>query len=336
MDLNKKASVIIVTYNHREYIENCVKSVLSNNPLEIIVVDNGSTDGTLEILENMSEVRVVTGHGNVGYGAGNNIGVRVARGEYVVILNPDTIVEEDWLEELLRPLEFQRKLVTTPKFFLFDGSKINGAGLIVHFTGLSFLRGLNADKDKFSKKELVNGIAGECFAMRRDDYLKLNFDENLLAYNEDGEFSWRLKANGFKILYVPESRFYHDYTLTVPPEKIYHLEKARYLILKKYFNFKQILIILPSLLLAEILTLGYSILQGPLGIKFKLRAFFEVLKSKVEKTDVKNSFILNLDHVIPEDQLTYTIFDEYFKKFANIFFYLNFRILKFLDRGIFQ
>ncbi|MDI9615098.1 glycosyltransferase family 2 protein [Methanothermobacter sp.] len=328
MDLTKKASVIIVTYNHSEYIENCVKSVLSNNPLEIIVVDNGSTDGTLEILETMSEVRVVSGHGNVGYGAGNNIGVTVARGEYVVILNPDTLVEENWLEELLKPLESHEKLVTTPKFLLFDGSKINGAGLIVHFTGLSFLRGLNADKDEFSKKEFVNGIAGECFAMRRDDYLKLKFDENLLAYNEDGEFSWRLKVNDFRILYVPESRFYHDYTLTVPPEKIYHLEKARYLILRKYFSLKQIFIIIPSLIIAEILTWGYAILKGSSGVKFKFRAFLDSLKNEVDPVECNiRNLLENLDFQIPDDQLTYSTLDKFIKRFANMVFLINYKLI---------
>lgn len=283
MKITRKASVIIVTYNHREYIENCIKSVLLNDPLEVIVVDNGSTDGTVDIIRSFGEVRLISGHGNVGYGAANNIGVEVARGDYVVILNPDTIVTERWLEELLKPLETGNKVVTTPKFFLFDGSKINGAGLVVHFTGLSFLRGLNADPGEFSKKEQVNGIAGECFAMRRDDYLK--FDENILTYNEDGELSWRLRAEGFKIIYVPESTFYHDYTLKVPPEKIYHLEKARYIILRKYLNWKQILVILPSIFMAEILTWGYSILRGPLGIKFKFKAFLDSLRLDVTPVD---------------------------------------------------
>lgn len=117
MKITRKASVIIVTYNHREYIENCIKSVLLNDPLEVIVVDNGSTDGTVDIIRSFGEVRLISGHGNVGYGAANNIGVEVARGDYVVILNPDTIVTERWLEELLKPLETGNKVVTTPKFF---------------------------------------------------------------------------------------------------------------------------------------------------------------------------------------------------------------------------
>lgn len=328
LSITKDASVIIVTYNHSKYIENCIRSVLLNNPLEVIVVDNGSTDGTLEILRNFDEIKVIEGHGNVGYGAGNNLGVEASKGKYSVILNPDTVVSEKWLEELLRPLKSQKKLVTTPKVLLFDGNKINGAGLTVHFTGLSFLRGLNASVDEYANEEFVNGITGACFAMRRNDYLKLKFDENILTYNEDGELSWRLNLAGFRILYVPNSIIYHDYVLKVPPEKIYHLEKGRYIILRKYFNLKQILLILPSLIIAEILTWGYAFLQGFEGLKFKIKAISDSFK--VDITPLRNdtrTLIQNLDPKIPEDQLTYSAFDKFVKRFSNLVFLINYRIL---------
>jgi len=327
LNITKKASIIIVTYNHGRYIENCIRSVLLTDPLEVIVVDNGSSDGTLEILRNF-EVKVIEGHGNIGYGAGNNLGVEASKGEYVVILNPDTVVSENWLEELLRPLESNENLVTTPKLLLFDGSKINGAGLTVHFTGLSFLRGLNASVDEYPNKEFVNGIAGECFAMRRDDYLDLKFDENILTYNEDGELSWRLNLAGFRILYVPDSIIFHDYTLKVPPEKIYHLEKSRYIILRKYFNLKQIFLILPSLIMAEILTWGYALLQGYEGIKFKIKAFSDALKLNINPLRCETkTLIKNLDAKIPDDQLTYSSFDRFLKKFSNLIFLINYHIL---------
>ncbi len=100
--LSNKASVIIVTYNHREYMEDCLSSVLENDPLEVIVVDNNSEDGTAEFIEeNFPEVKLIRSFRNLGYGGGNNLGVRYAKGKYVVILNPDTRVEKNWLEELI-------------------------------------------------------------------------------------------------------------------------------------------------------------------------------------------------------------------------------------------
>ncbi|ACJ17352.1 glycosyltransferase [Thermococcus onnurineus NA1] len=329
MSLSNKASVIIVTYNHKKYMGDCLTSVLANDPLEVIVVDNGSTDKTPEFIEeNFPEVKVIRSPRNLGYGGGNNLGVRHAKGEYVVILNPDTKVGENWLEELVRPLSKSRRLITTPKILLYDGSAINTVGNIVHFTGLTFTRGYLEPPEKYNKPEYLSGISGACFAMRRDEYLELGgFDENFLAYNEDGEFSWRAHAKGFKILYVPTSVVYHDYTLKVPPKKIYHLEKGRYIILRKYLTARQRLAILPSLIMSEILTWGYAVLNGPSGIKFKLKGLFEGLKAEVDKIEAGEGILQGLDSQIPDDQLSYTPIDRIIKRIANRIYEWNYRVI---------
>ncbi len=257
------------------------------------------------------------------------MGVRHAKGGYVVILNPDTRVEKNWLEELLKPLENEDKLITTPKVLLYDGSKINAAGLIVHFTGLSFVRGLNRGKNNFNKPEFVNGFAGECFAVRKEDYLKVGgFDENLFAYNEDGELSWRFRSMGYRILYVPTSVVYHDYELKVPPWKIYHLEKGRYIILRKYLTWKELLLMLPSLLMTEILTWGYSLLNGIDGVKFKIKGLKEGITVKVEKIECNRKKLLkSLDWKIPEEQLSYSVVDRIIKKIANFVYWINYKVI---------
>jgi len=80
--LSNKASVIVVTYNHRKYTKNCLSSVLVNNPLEVIVVDNGSTDGTAEFIEKeFPQVKLIRSPRNLGYGGGNNLGVKHAKRE---------------------------------------------------------------------------------------------------------------------------------------------------------------------------------------------------------------------------------------------------------------
>ena len=329
MGLSNKVSVIIVTYNHKKYMESCLTSVLANEPLEVIVVDNDSTDGTPEFIEeNFPEVKVMRSPRNLGYGGGNNLGVRHAKGEYVVILNPDTKVDDNWLEELVKPLSKSRRLITTPKILLYDGSAINTVGTIVHFTGLTFTRGYLEPPEKYNKPEYLSGISGACFAMRRDEYLELGgFDENFLAYNEDGEFSWRAHARGFKILYVPTSIVYHDYTLKVPSQKIYHLEKGRYIILRKYLTARQRLAILPSLIMSEILTWGYAVLNGPSGIKFKLKAILDGLRIEVNRIEVLGKILQELDSQIPEDQLSYTSVDRIIKRIVNRIYEWNYRVV---------
>lgn len=329
MRLSSKASVVIVTYNHKEYIRECLTSVLMNEPLEVVVVDNGSTDGTVELIEkNFPSVEVIRSPNNLGYGGGINLGVKHAKGEYVVVLNPDTKVEKNWLEELIRPLTKNRRLITTPKILLYDGSAINTVGNIVHFTGFTFTRGYLELPEKYDTPEYLSGISGACFAMRRDEYLELGgFDENFLAYNEDGEFSWRAHAMGFRILYVPTAIVYHDYSLNVSPWKIYHLEKGRYIILRKYLSLRQILSILPALIMTEILTWGYSVLRGPSGIKFKLEGFIDGIRTETEKIRPERNIIKNLDVYIPEDQLSYTFLDIALKKLANKVYEWNYKVI---------
>lgn len=329
MKLSKKASVIIVTYNHARYMRDLLSSVIANDPLEVIVVDNGSSDGTVEIVKQFPEVKLIKSPKNLGYGGGNNLGVRHAKGEYVVILNPDTKVEKNWLEELLKPLEKEEKLITTPKILLYNGSKINTCGNIVHFTGLAFTRGFNEDPKKFETPEYLNGLSGACFAIKRDNYLEIGgFDENFFAYMEDTEFSWRAHAKGFRILYVPTSIVYHDYDLEVPSKKIYHLEKGRYVILRKYFGFKEYVLLFPSLIITEILSWGYSILNGIEGISHKIKATKDGLSISIEKVECNGSELLKfLDWKIPEDQLNYSVISKVIKKIANLIYWINYRMV---------
>lgn len=330
--MNTSASVIIVTYNHKRYLDSCIRSVLKqDHPLEVIVVDNCSSDGTSEFIEtHFPNIRLIKNTDNYGYSGGNNIGVKYANGEYVVILNPDTIVEAGWLRELIEPLENNRNLITTSKIFLFDGLSINTCGTINHFTGLTFTRGLNENPDRYNIKEIISGISGCSFAIRKSDYNQLGgFDENFFVYNEDSDFSWRACLKGFKILYVPTSKVRHDYTLKVTPFKIYHLEKGRYIILKKYLSLRDFIFLSPSLMIAELLTLGYALKMGRLGLKNKFRAMKDGLLNKVTKVENSNKSTLfeSLHSTIPVDQLTSNNFEKLVITLANKIFNLNFRMI---------
>jgi GT2 family glycosyltransferase len=324
-------SVIVVSYNNKDQIKTCLKSVLSQKPSEIIVVDNNSSDGTSDLIKNFfPSIKLIYNKNNDGYGRGINLGLKYIKNEYFAALNTDTLLKENSLIELVKPLKNGDATLTVPNILFYDESSINVCGNIEHFTGLAFTRDLNCYLNKFNESKCINGLSGVCFAIKTMDYLNLGgFDENFFLYMEDVDFSWKLNSKGLKILYVPEAVVCHDYKLDVNPKKIYYLEKGRYIILRKYLTRKEYLIFLPSLIMSEILTLGYSILIGEGGLKFKLNAIKDGLTVEVQKEDPNMQELLNsLDWKIPEEQLSYSVVDLIIKKFANIIYWLNYKSIR--------
>lgn len=324
-----KTSVIIVNTNQKDYIENCLQSLellLLNSHFEIIIVDNNSSDGTPEFVEkNYPKVRLIKTK-NRGFCAANNLGVKNADGEFIVLLNPDTKVSEGSLEKLVSNLKDKDNTVTVPKILLYEGHEINTVGNVNHFTGFSFTKGLGESWENYNKQEYIKALSGACFCIRKQDYLKLGgLDETFFLYMDDADFSWNLKCNGYNILYVPDSVIYHDYEFRLSGEKINFVEKGRYIILRKYLTWKQLLMFLPAFLLTEILTFGYSALKGKDGIKHKLNAIKEGFNTQVEHRECDRRLLFNsLDYKIPEnpDLIPSTI-----NKISNLIYSINYVII---------
>jgi len=302
-----EVSIIIVTYNSRNYLQSCIESIYKQRffSYEILIVDNCSTDGTVEYIQNtFPSVKVIRSEQNKGYGAGNNLGVDHARGKNVVILNPDTIVEDNWLSELIKPLKAEDRLITIPKVLLYDGSKINTCGVDIHFTGLAFLIGFGKEPNEYNDIMEVNGIAGSCFAIKKKHYQELGgFDERIFMYHDDIDFSINAQLSGFKILFIPTAVIRHDYKLRVDSNKIYNLEKGRYLILKKYYKPMTLLMIVPSLVISEALTLGYALKFGLSGIMKKYKSLYDVFRIKENASKRINKFMPLSKFLTTDNQL---------------------------------
>jgi len=326
----KETSVVIVAYNHIDYIEKCLKSLFYVE-LEIIVVDNNSNDGTPEFIEkNFPNVKLIRNSVNLGYGAGNNLGVNNSSRNYIVILNPDTKLEPYSINNLLKPIKNNKNLVTIPKVLLYDGERINTCGNKLHYTGMAFTRGEGEKPENRNESRIVNGLSGVCFAISKNNYHKLGgFDENIFLYMEDSEISWKINALGLKIMYVPESIVYHDYDFKVSAEKLYHVEKGRYIILRKYLSRKEYFILLPSLITTEILTWGYAFLNGPKGALFKLKAIHDSSNVNFEKIECNRKLLLQqMNTNIPPLDFKFNNLFMVFRKLANLIYRTNRKLLK--------
>lgn len=324
--LTESATVVIVTYNHRDTIEACLRTALQNDPLEIIVVDNGSTDGTPEFVEReFEEIRLIESEENLGYGRGVQRGVDSAEGDFLVVVNPDARAAPDAFERLLDPLDTRADLIVNPKTVLSDTGRINTCGLTVHFTGLAFVRGYRANPDSYTEHEKVSGFSGVCFAVRKRTYEELGgFDRNIFLYMEDTELSWRATARDVSIRHVPSAVVYHDFDLEVTPEKLYHLEKGRYYILRKYLSWREYCLLGPSFLTTEMLTWGFAVLRGPDGVRQKFKAIADGMTMPTTDVDCDvQDLLAGLDTTIPTDQLNRSRFDGAVKKVANVIYRLN-------------
>lgn len=297
--MNKLASIIILTYNSGNDIDDCIRSILNQTykNIEIIAVDNASTDNTVKLLKSQyPEVNVIETGANLGYAAGNNVGIEKAKGDYIIVINPDTVTDPDWLSELLKPFETNPDVsITVSKILLFDKKElINTCANHTHFTGLDFCRGLNEPASEYQHYEYVGTISGCSFAMRREAIKKINgFDPDFFLYMEDVDISWRARLEGFKIMFVPTSIIYHKYKLSMAPWKEFFMERNRYIMLLKNYRVKTLCLILPALIVTETITMSYATLSGIPYIRSKLQAYCWVLLNANRIMEKRNEIQLS-------------------------------------------
>lgn len=343
---NKSVSIVILSYNSRNDLAECIPSLLSQTyyDFEIIVVDNASTDGSEEFVKtNYPEIKTIQTGKNLGYAAGNNAGFEVAKGKYIVVINPDTVADPEWLFELICPLENDSSVTaTTSKILMYhQKDRINACSTTNHHTGLTFCRGLNKPANLFNDYQAVGAVSGCSFAIRDDMLKKINgFDSDFFLYLEDTDLSWRLLFAGGKIMYVPKSVIFHKFKLSIAPWKEFYLERNRYLILLKNLDSITLLLLLPSLMVTEVVTMGHAVLNGPIYVKNKLLAYLWILRnvnavsakrrSIIPKKVISDKeFFVYLDWKIPFEQvIENSIATQTADAVFNSFYELHMKIIK--------
>jgi len=324
-------TVIVVTYNHQKYIAECIKSILSAGANEIIIIDNASTDNTISIVEsflNNHALRLVQNKVNLGYGSAVNIGVRLANNETIIIQNPDTIVNPNCYQLLHRSLLSGDKIISSPIIMMYDGTIVNTLGNIEHFTGLGLINGIGLPAHTDFSKYSINGISGACFAIFRKNYLEIGgFDENFFCYMEDVELSWRALSLDYQFILVPGAFINHDYQIKLTSEKFFQLEKGRYYILKKFLTRREIISILPSLIIVEILSFTLALINGNDFIKKKVEILFKINSIKPVPFKWNARLLSSLDTNVP-DIFTLNKSHKNLFKLINLLFLINKMVIK--------
>lgn len=269
-------SIIIVNYNGKEFLENCLKSVYESNysNYEVILVDNASTDQSdIVAKEKFPKLNLVKNDSNLGPG-GRNSGILQAKGEFVILLDSDTRVSPDWITEFLASYRkhgyglYQGKLL-----FMDRPNIINSAGCMINVFGFSFARGSGeTDNRQYDKLEEIHFPASACAFMPRDIFDKVGlFDTEFFAYVEDTDFGWRSLMQGIDSFFAPRVVVYHKGSPNTKwsSKKFYLLERNRLICLHTNYANKTFLRLLPFMILVEIGVLLFYIKKGMLIEKIR-------------------------------------------------------------------
>jgi GT2 family glycosyltransferase len=242
--LNKKelVSFIVVNYNGEKVVLDCINSIYKQeyNKIEIIVVDSGSRDNSInEIKKRFPKVKILILGKNRGYAGGINEGLKKSKGDYIVVMNNDLVVDRRIIKEILKRKNeadlfgVKNYYISKPDTLWATGVNLNRLIMKARIMGNKEKDVGQYDRDNFEH------IVGSFIFIKRNVFEKIgNFDEDIFCYYEETEFQERAKRNGFKILFVPRAKVLHHVAYSsgggANKKTDYYLIRNRGKFIKKY------------------------------------------------------------------------------------------------------
>jgi GT2 family glycosyltransferase len=281
-------SILITSYNSENFLKMCLESALQQDypDREIIIVDNASSDGTRGILHEFeTRLLVIYNDTNRGFAAGQNQAIAKARGDWLFSLNPDVILNPDFLSTLLKATQVavtpggERIGTLCGKLLRWKPGASDERSNTIDSTGIYFRRNLRhldrgsneLDCGQYERREYVIGATGAAALYRRTMVEDISvggefFDENFFAYREDADLAWRAQLMGWSCLYVPEAVAWHVRRVTperfrqLPDEINRHSIKNRFLMRAKNISDGLYLRLLIPVTARDLLIFGYCVL----------------------------------------------------------------------------
>lgn len=257
-------SIIIVNWNGKDDLQTCFKSlnyIEGIKRVELIIVDNASEDDSIKWLKSFKSkhekkyhaIKIIQNKENTGFAKGNNIGYEKSKGEYVLLLNNDTIVEPNFLEKLLSSIDDNESIgAVQPRIMQMDNKKlVDSIGSYFINTGFLYHIGHNKQfKKMYDKPDNVFSLKGACMLFKRKVIEKVGlFDENYFAYFEETDLCLRTQIAGYSLKYEPSSIIYHkggNTSQNIQPGFIlFHAYKNRVFTYAKNFDSNTLVMYLP-------------------------------------------------------------------------------------------
>jgi len=285
-DIEPLISIIILNYNAGDLLLDCIDSIQKSSytNFEIILVDNDSKDNSHKICKaKFSNIILIENSENLGFCEGNNVGLRIAKGKFIVILNPDTIVDSKWLDELLKAYNENGEGIYQPKFLATsDHSLLLSTGNMIQIFGFGFSRSKgDVDEKKYEELEKIDYASGTCLFTSKKILEKIGFfDPFLFAFHDDLELCWRAALIKIDSFYVPKSIVFHPIEGTSfkwSPLKFKLMERNRKYCLLTLYDRRTLLKMIPGLFLVDIAVFFFYLTKGL--VKMKISADFEIIKN---------------------------------------------------------
>jgi hypothetical protein len=313
-------SVIILNYNGKRFLNECLTSVLNSSypNFEVILVDNASTDDSIKFVKerfgHVPVLMIVKNSNNLGFAAGNNVGTSYSKGKYIVFLNNDTVVEPNWLIELVSVMETDAKIgaAQSKLLSLADKRFIDSAGDFIDYYGFPIRRGSWGEEDKgqYDRVEEIFSARGAATIVRRKLLTEIGaFDADFYLNYEDIDLCWRIRLNGYKIVFVPKSKVYHiggaSITSTVG---VFYTEKNRISALLKNMPLKYLVKYNP-LTFTLCGLISDLLFKRPLLLYARIKAILWVLKNFKKiwcKRLLIQRFVKKVDHEMVNEYMLKT------------------------------
>lgn len=233
-------SIIIPIWNKVELTRQCLTALASNTTdvsFEVIIVDNGSTDGTEEFLTELKgDVRIIRNDQNLGFAKACNQGARAARGQYLVFLNNDTIPQPNWLKPLIEEVEEHQDVGIVGGKLLFADGSIQHAGVVFMRSRLSpyhIYQSASGTDSGVNQRREYQAVTAACMLIRRELFEAVEgFDEGFINGFEDVDLCLKVREKGFHVIYQPRSVVYHLESQT--PSRKDHDDRNAQLLLERW------------------------------------------------------------------------------------------------------
>jgi GT2 family glycosyltransferase len=261
---NPLISIVILNWNGEDLLENCLNSVLNSSykQIEIIIVDNYSTDSSLKVLEKYtSRIHLILNNENKGFAGGMNSGIKHARGKYIATLNNDVVVDPDWLNRPIELLESDTTIgIISCRQMVYNESDIIDV-LYSAPTPHLLPKPVGSNKKysahpEFHTEKVVFGASGASVIYRKQLLARYGgFDERFFAYHEESDLQTRAHRDGWKCVYVPSAIVYHMGSRSfgkLSRTFHYYHERNRWWYIVKNYSFLNILTHFPYLFFMEL------------------------------------------------------------------------------------